>query len=158
MNIEKLLDDMESMLLDAPRVPLTNKRVLEEDDIGAFIDEIRELLPKEIFEARRILSEKQRILDEAQREAHNMVEQAKRYVTKLTDEHVIAKQAEEQANHMLSEARRTSQDLRRDSLNYAGDVFNHLSMNLERALEAVRNAQRDLQKSQQQSQQKNPQE
>jgi hypothetical protein len=69
-------------------------------------------------------------------------------VTKLTDEHIIAKQAEEQASHMLLEARKTSQDLKRDSLNYAGDVFNHLAMNVERTLESVRNAQRELQKSQ----------
>ena len=151
MSIERLLEDMENMLVDATRVPLTNKLVLEEDEIAQFIDELREMLPKEIFESRRIVSERQRILEEAQTEAQNIIDNAKKFVGKLTDEHIIARQAEEQANFLVAEARKTAQELRGDSINYASDVFNHLVMNIERTLDTVKSAQRELQQSQKNS-------
>jgi hypothetical protein len=61
MSIEKILEEMENLLLDAPRVPLTNKRVVEEDDLARLIDELREEFPGEIMEATRIMQDRQHI-------------------------------------------------------------------------------------------------
>ncbi len=147
MSIEKLLDDMENMLVDAARVPFTNKRVVEEDDLAKFLDDFRELLPKEFDEAKRIIDERQRILDEAQKEAHNIVEQAKSYVIKLTDENVINKQAQEQANELVMQARKTAKDLQVDAASYADEVFKHILVHLEKTLDVVRQGHRDLQQN-----------
>ncbi|HWR07334.1 ATPase [Sporomusa sp.] len=147
MSIEKLLDDMETMLVEAARVPFTNKRVVEEDDLARFLDEFRERLPKELDEAKRVISDRQRILDEAQREAHNIVEQAKQYVVKLTDENVINKQAQEQANELVAQARKTAKDLQMDAVVYADEVFKHVTSHLEKTLDVVRQGHRDLQQN-----------
>lgn len=147
MSIEKLLDEMETVLVEAARVPFTNKRVIEEDELARFLDEFRELLPKELEEAKRLIAERQRILDEAQKEAQNIVEQAKAYVIKLTDESIINKQAQEQANEFVSQARKTAKDLQQDAVHYADEVFKHVLNNLEQTLEVVRQGHRDLQQS-----------
>ncbi|WP_425060798.1 hypothetical protein SCACP_15490 [Sporomusa carbonis] len=147
MSIEKLLDEMETMLVEAARVPFTNKRVIEEDDLARFLDDFRELLPKELDEAKRVISERQRILDEAQREAQNIVDQAKAYVAKLTDENIINKQAQEQANELVFQARKVAKDLHNDAVVYADEVFKHVITHLEKTLEVVRQGQRDLQQT-----------
>lgn len=147
MNIEKLLDDMENMLIDAARVPFTNKRVVEEDDLARFLDELREQMPKEVDEAKRIIADRQRILDDAQREAQSIVEQAKAYVIKLTDENTINKQAQEQANEFVAQARKTAADLQTDAVNYADEVFKHVTAHLEKTLEVVKQGHRDLQQN-----------
>lgn len=147
MDIEKLLDEMETLLVEAARVPFTNKRVVEEDDLAKFLDDFRELLPKEITEAKRIITERQRILDEAQKEAQSIVEQAKAYVIKLTDDNIINKQAQEQANELVAQARKSAKDLQVDAVSYADEVFKHVLNNLEQTLEVVRQGHRDLQQN-----------
>ena len=149
MSIEKLLDDMENMLLDSTRVPLTNKRVIEEDEIAEFIDEIREILPKEIFEARKIVAERNKILEDAQKESQNIIEQAKSYVAKLTDEHTIAKHAEEQAKIIINEANISAEELKLNSVTYAKDVFDYLSGSVERTLESIYKVKHDFERQQQ---------
>lgn len=147
MSIEKLLDEMENVLVDASRVPFTNKRVVEEDDLAKFLDEFRELLPKELEEAKRIIADRQHILEEAQKEAQNIIEQAKTYVSKLTDENIINKQAHEQANELMMQASKTAKNLQSDAVNYADEVFRHVLNNLEQTLEVVRQGHRELQQN-----------
>lgn len=147
MTIEKLLDDMENLLVEAARVPFTNKRVIEEDDLAKFLDDLRELMPKELDEAKHIVAERQRILDEAQKEAQSIVEQAKTYCIKLTDENLINKQAQEQANELVMQARKTAKDLQSDAVSYADEVFKHVLVHLERTLEVVQQGHRELQQN-----------
>ncbi|MCM0760253.1 MULTISPECIES: ATPase [Sporomusa] len=148
MTIEKLLDDMETLLVEAARVPFTNKRVIEEDDLAKFLDDLRELMPKELDEAKHIIAERQRILDEAQKEAQSIVEQAKTYCIKLTDENLINKQAQEQANELVMQARKTAKDLQSDAVSYADEVFKHVLVHLERTLDVVQQGHRELQQNQ----------
>lgn len=144
MSLEKILEEMENLLLDAPRVPLTNKRVIEEDDLARLIDELREEMPGEIMESTRIMQDRQRILDDAQKQAENIVEQAKGYISKLTDENVITQQAQEQANEIVLQAKKAARDLQNESFAYAEDVFKYLEANLEKSLDVVRQSHVDL--------------
>ncbi len=147
MNIEEILDEIDAILLEASRVPFTNKKVIEEDDLARLLDELREMLPEEISEAKGIVKERQRILDDAQKEARNIVEQAKNYISKLTEENVITKQAQEQANEIVLQAHKTARDLQGDAASYAVDVFKHIEANLAKALEIVHQGHCELQQS-----------
>lgn len=151
MAIEEILDEIENILVDSTRVPFTNKLVIEEDDIIRLLDELRDVLPQEIKDAAKIVSERQRILEEAQKEAQNIVDQAKIYVTKLTDENIISKQAQEQANEIVQQARKAARDLQQESVIYAEDVFKHLESNLQKALEVVQQGHSHLQQNKQNS-------
>lgn len=144
MRIEEILDEIETMIIDAARLPFTNKRVLEEDDIARLLDELRAALPEEIIEARHMIAERARIMEEAQREGQKIVDQAKSYVIKLTDENIITQQAQEQANEIISNAQNAARELHNDAISYASDVFSHLEVNIEKALEVVRSARSSL--------------
>lgn len=138
MNIEHILEELENLLLEAPRVPFTNKRMIEEDDLARLLDDLREALPGEIMEANRIIADRQRILEDSQREAQNIVDQGKSYVSKLTDENIITRQAQDQANDIVNQARKSAYELQCDANVYADNVFAHLENNLEKALEVIR--------------------
>ncbi|MBP2654971.1 MAG: hypothetical protein H6Q73_2540 [Firmicutes bacterium] len=138
MAIEEILDEMEAILQDSGRVPFTHKRLIDQDELGRLIDEIHETLPGEIMEANRIINERQRIFDEAKKEAQNIIDQAKDYISKLTDENTITRQAQEQANEIIQQARKNSRDLQSDSVAYADEVFSYIEENLMQALEVVR--------------------
>ncbi len=147
MTIDGILDELESIVTDGSRVPFTNKRIVEEDDIIRLLDELREKLPNEITEASQIVSERQRVLEKAQEEARKIVEQAKVYAAKLTDENTVAKQAQEQSNEIVNLANKEAGDLRNEAIGYADSVFKHLEGQIEKTLEVVRQGHNELNQS-----------
>lgn len=147
MTIEEIIDELESLLIDASRVPFTNKRVLEEDDVIRLLDELRGKLPGEITEASQIVAERQRILEQAQEEAQKIIDQAKSYAIKLTDENVIAKQAQDHSNEIIILAHKEAADLKSDAVAYADNVFKHLEGQIERTLEVVRQGHTEINQS-----------
>lgn len=147
MTIEGILDELESLLIDASRVPFTNKRVLEEDDFVRLLDELREKLPSSITEASQILADRQRILENAQEEGQKIIDKAKNYAIKLIDENVIAKQAQEHCNEIVIVAQKEATDLQNDAVLYADNVFKHLEGQIERTLEVVRQGHNELNNS-----------
>ncbi|MBC8014991.1 MAG: ATPase [Sporomusaceae bacterium] len=147
MNIEGIVDELESLLLDASHLPFTNKRILEEDDVVRLLDELREKLPVELAEASQIVAERQRILEQAQEEGQRIIDQAKVYASKLTDENVISKQAQEQSSELVILGHKEADNLRNDAIVYADSVFKHLEGQIERALEVVRHGHSELSQS-----------
>lgn len=147
MTIEGILDELESLLIDASRVPFTNKRIVEEDDVVRLLDELREKLPTSITEASQIVTEKQRILEKAQEEGQKIIDKAKIYALKLTDENVIAKQAQEHSNEIAILAHKEAADLQNDAIAYADNVFKHLEGQIERTLDVVRQGHTELNQS-----------
>ena len=147
MTIESILDELESLLIDASRVPFTNKRVVEEDDVVRLLDELREKLPGSITEAGQIVAEKQRVLEKAQEEGQKIIDKAKSYALKLTDEHIIAKQAQDHSNEIVALAHKEAVDLQTDAVVYADNVFKHLEEQIARTLEVVRQGHNELSQS-----------
>ncbi len=145
MKINEILEQMENLLLSATRIPLSNRRIVDEDDLLQLIDELHDSLPAVLMEAERIRAERQRIIEEAQATAQDIVDQAKHYVSKLTEENVITRQAQEQADQIVGTARQSAEDLKRDAVRYAGDVFQYLEGQLEKTIEVVRKGSSELQ-------------
>ena len=86
MKTEKLLEDLEVLIESSSRIPMTTKRMVEEDEIMRIIDSIQESLPLELEESRRIVADKDKVLADAQRQAETLIDQAKDYIAKLTAE------------------------------------------------------------------------
>ncbi|WP_298704722.1 ATPase [uncultured Veillonella sp.] len=138
MRTEKLLEDLENAIESASRIPMTNKLVIEEEEIMSILDAINESLPLEMEESRRIIAERDKILADAQRQADTLIAQAKEYISKLTDESELVKQAQAQANQIINAANQSSDELKDSSLQYASDVLRYVENNLEKTLESLR--------------------
>lgn len=144
MSVHKILDELENLLQYSTHIPFSNRLVVEEDELCRLIDALREALPNEIMEANRILNERKRIMDDVQKEAQTMVDQAQTYVSKLTDENMIKHQAEEQADLIIEKANQKARELEQQAICYADEVFAYLEANLEKVAEAVRDGRTKL--------------
>ena len=67
MTIEEIFDELETLLMESSHVPFTNKRIVEEDELVRLLDYLRELIPQEVMEARKVLAERTQIVENAQR-------------------------------------------------------------------------------------------
>ena len=101
MNSDKLLEDLESLVLNASKMPFTNKKMIEEEELLQIIDDLKASMPAELEESKKVLSEKDKIIADAQRHADSMVAQAKDYIAKLTEESELVRQAQEHANQIV---------------------------------------------------------
>lgn len=155
MTIEELLDELERLLMSAPRVVLTNRRVLEEDDFIVLLDQLRETIPAEIKEAQHVLSMQKQIIDDAHAEAEKikqeakynadrMIDSANEYAAKATDEHEIIREAHKRAEVIVDKASNDAKVLRQDVNKYANDVFGYITGNLSNALQTVEQARATL--------------
>ena len=59
MKTEKLLEDLENLIENSGHIPMTSKRVIEEEEVMRILDSINESLPLELEESRRIVAEKE---------------------------------------------------------------------------------------------------
>ena len=137
MKTEKLLEDLEVLIESSSRIPMTTKRMVEEDEIMRIIDSIQESLPLELEESRRIVADKDKVLADAQRQAETLIDQAKDYIAKLT------------ANQIINAANQSSEELKSSSIQYAGDVLKYVENNLEKTLESLRQNRESLKQTEQ---------
>ena len=146
MRTEKLLEELENLIVTSNNMIMTNKKLIEEEEIMRIVDALTESLPLELEESRRIVAERDHIVAEGQKQADALIEQAKEYIQKLTEESELVKQAQEHANHIIAEANKSSEELKNSSIQYASDVFKYVESNLERTLEALQENRQTLYK------------
>ncbi|MDU5301957.1 MAG: ATPase, partial [Dialister micraerophilus] len=114
------------------------------DEVARLIDAINQSLPNELDSARRIVSDKERILLEAEKKADDTIAQAKDYIARITEESELVKQAQERANEVVSSANKSAEELRTGSVTYATDVLKYLETNIENVLEDLKKNRESL--------------
>ncbi len=110
MTYEEGLNNLKNALLTAPGVPLSSKKRVDADMMLEIIDELSESMPKEIESARAIEKERQNILDDARRQANQIIKDANAQAEILISEQEIVKQAHDYAN---AEAQRANEEAER---------------------------------------------
>ncbi len=137
MDIQHLLDRLEALLSDSRRIG--GKLIVDAQRCWDLIDQMRISIPEEVKQAQRVNQERDRIIAQAKEEASRIIELARRDAGKLTEEHVIASQAQELAETIEARARREADRVKLDADEYVIDVLGQLEADLARTLTVVRN-------------------
>jgi len=149
VDVIKLLDEMENIIDSGSRVPLIGKVLIDADTLFEYMDKIRATLPDELRQAKFVNLEKEKVLQEAQRQADRIMEEANKQAQRLVAEDVLSKQAAQQAEELLAQAQKTSAEIKQGSKNYANDILHQLENNLEKALYTIKKGREELQTNQQ---------
>ncbi len=139
-----LLRRMEELIDNSGRVPLSGKIIVPEDDIYDLIDALKESLPREIEEALRIVREREAVLDDARKQAEDILRDASSYVDKLASESNVVKRAEEQAEQYMADARKVAQEINSGTREYADDLLKNVQGLLEQSLTDVKRSRQEL--------------
>ena len=77
MNVDELLDLMEETLEEGTAVPFSpGKRIVDVDRMRDIIDEVRNNLPEELRESKKIVNDREDIVKTARGEAEQIIKQA----------------------------------------------------------------------------------
>lgn len=145
MDILALVDKIEEIIEEGRALPLSTKRIIDPEKIYEIIDEIRATFPDELKQARWIVKERQEMLEEAEKEANRILEEARERAAAIASEQEIVKLAEQQAAEILDAARAKEREIRLGAEDYADEMLANLEVNLGKLLTAVQRGRDRLQ-------------
>lgn len=149
MEIFRILDELELMIKDSKKVPLSNGKVMIESyRFLDRVDRLRAILPEELETARLIMSEKERIVKEACAQADEYLEQSKDHVARMVDDNEITKNAMQMGEEIIARAEEMAREIRRDVNEYADGVLSHMEIVLKKGLEAISQGKEEIRDSQ----------
>lgn len=133
MDILKLVDELEDILNEA-KSPLIssggNRKVVEVGDMIDILNDIRDHYPEEVARARRVVKERDELLESAQIEASRIIEDAKAQAVILASEQEVARLAQQQANEIMDDAREYERETRFQIEDYCEQLLTHVEDNL----------------------------
>jgi cell division septum initiation protein DivIVA len=144
MDVLALLDKLDGYLSECSRMPLVGKLLVDEDEVFGIIDDLRAALPQELEQAKWLLKERERILQEARKEAEDIVKDAQGQIASLASESIIAKEARAQADELMDRAREVAQEINAGAREYADDVMKKVEECLADLLSQVQAGRREL--------------
>ncbi len=144
IDINFLVNRLESMINSARRVPLSSRVMLEEEELLAIVEEFRKAVPEEILSARKVLKDREQILKNAQAEAEKIVTMARERAEYMINQEGVLYLAKERGEQVLSDAQRDAQQMHQEIDQYAVDVLSNLEQQLQSQLHQVRNGLTEL--------------
>jgi len=140
-----LIDKLDEIVNNARPMPMTDKVMIEREEIYDILDQMRTTIPEEIKQARWIVKERQEMLAEAKTESDRIVKEANDQAERLVSEQEVVKMAERNAAQIMEDARAREREIRLGAEDYADEVLETLETNLGKFLAAVKRGRERLQ-------------
>jgi hypothetical protein len=139
-DILELIDRLEAQVTEGKRVLLSNRVIVEEGEFLALLDQLRDAVPVEIQQARRVIQERQKVILEAQAEAEKIIMTAKERVEYLISEKGLTAEARYRGEDYLRQGKETSKRLMGEVDRYASEVLDQLERVIRENLKDIENA------------------
>ncbi len=134
-NIESFIEELED-LINNGKAPFSgggSKKIIESDAAYEILDDIKSALPEEFQKARRILRERDEILDSAEEEANHIIRDAEDKANTLASEQEVVRLA----NNMAEDVRRRADEEAREIRYWAENSAEQTFAQLEEQMRAV---------------------
>ena len=151
--IEQIIEEIEEYIENCRLQPLsTTKIIVNKEHMNELLNELRLKVPDEIERYKKIIANRDAILEDAQNKADKLLEDTKVQSNQLISEHEIMQQAYAQADSVLTRATEQAQeildratmdanDIRIGALEYTDDLMGEAEMTLHEALESYATTQ-----------------
>jgi len=116
IDIQQELNALEEMILDSPRIPLTGKTLVDEEELLDQLDAIRINLPTAFQQAQEVVQQKQQILADAEEYARQIAAMAEQRAAQIMDELGIVRQAEAEAQQIRQQLRQECEALQQQTV------------------------------------------
>lgn len=137
--INELIDQLDTLIKDAWSLPLsTEKCILDRNNALALLEEIKNQLPAEVTEAKRLISGKAEFIRQTREEVEQMRQEAGDECRRMVEKENVVQEARKRAREIISAAENKAADLRSASNNYADDLLRRTEESIVQSLTAIR--------------------
>ena len=138
MDLQYLIDRLETLVRAARRMPMVSKIMLDEQELVDLIDQMRTVLPEEIRYAKHVLREKEQILADSQAQADDILRTAREQADLMIQREGLLKEARGQADQIIRQANEEAERVTVGADNYTRQVLTDLEETLNRHVASVR--------------------
>ena len=135
-SIEKIITAI-TMVEEARGVPLSATCVVHRGEILEVLEGAREYLPSDLFEAEKVLANRDQIIEDGRVSAETMVATAREDVSRMVEQTAIVQSARDEAQRILDEARDLAAQERAEVEEYIDGRLATLEVILNKTMEAV---------------------
>jgi cell division septum initiation protein DivIVA len=148
MDIENLIDELEDTLDVSWHLPLSGGRaVVDSKDVRRILEDIRLKLPKEIVQARKIVDDRMKIIEDARAEVDTMIKVSEEKVKAIISKSEIVKNAQISANSIIADATAKSKEMKSSANEYVDEMMKQLDQIVASSLAEIRKARQMLRSS-----------
>ena len=148
LNVMELLEYLEEILENAPKVPITGKAMIDTKEFEEVIEQIRNYLPDGLKKAKWVMGEKDRILEDAQKEYQNVKKETMEMMRQNIENHDMVKEAKLRANEIIALAQRDAKAIRIGSREYSTEILSQLDKEIEeKKLQLIQSIQDSFEKT-----------
>ena len=148
MEILQLVDQLEQTLNRGWRVPLSPSLIVHSEECLQLIDQMRISIPSAIKESERMITERDRIISDAQVRAEQIIAHAEQQAIQIVSEDSITERAREEADRIIAHGHAEAIRLVDEAEVYALDVLYRLRDNLNNSLQQAENGIQAIEASQ----------
>jgi hypothetical protein len=139
LDIQHLVDRLEDLVDEGRHIPFSKYTMVDEERALELIDQMRISIPEEIEKAARVLSQRDRILAQANEEAARIVQQARERSDQMVEREASVQAAQSRAANLIEQARQETDNITGDADKYVLEVLSKLEQFLLREINVVRN-------------------
>lgn len=145
MNVDELLDLMEETLEEGTAMPFSaGKRVVDVDKMRDIIDDVRANLPDEMRQSKKIVDDRERIIQEARQEADNIIKQAEERAKALVSDQEIVKRAQKRVVEILTTTQTHAREISKSATTYCETILKNSEETLARSIADIKNTRMNL--------------
>lgn len=140
---EVLLDQLNDLIEESWRLPLSNgKVVLDKDDLTRIVNGLQTHYPTEISRAKNLLEDREKILLKARTDADRMKKEAETKSARLLDEQDIIRESKRLSAELLAKATTESEEIRKRAIEFADTILKRAEEHYDQNLAVIRQARR----------------
>lgn len=131
VNIIELLEYLQDLVDNAPKVPMSGKVMLDKKEIIEIVDQIRNYLPDQLKKAQWVMNERERILGEAKKEYDSVKKETLTMMRQNVENHDIVREAKIRGQEIIASAQRDAKAIRLGSRDYSDEILTQLDKEIE---------------------------
>lgn len=143
-NTDILLEDLEDVLDDATSMPMTKKSLVDVEKIKTIIEDIRLNTPQETKQAKAIVDSRNSILEEAKKEAAEIIQEAQAQARELVARDQITQTAQAEAAEIVAKAKDEGDAYVREAQNQATEILGNATTQANEMVTSAQNKSREM--------------
>lgn len=139
MDIQHLVDRLEELIDEGRHLPMSKFTVIDEERALEIIDQMRISIPEEVEKANRVLTQRDRILAQANEEASRSVLLARERSEEMLERDSTVQMAQSKAANIIEAARQEAEAISDEADQYVLDTLASLEAQVNKLLNVIRN-------------------
>jgi hypothetical protein len=136
-DLEGLLDEITETIEKAKSMPLSSSAIIGRDEVLEMLGAAQQALPDELQRARRILQDHEALRAAAEREAVQLLDEARSQAAHLVQRTEIVRQSRNEAERLIAEADAESRRIRHEAEDYVDRKLAAFEIVLDRTIRTV---------------------